>query len=145
LFSDDYEGGLFFGGGATIRFTARTDSTNMAGTLLKVFDEKAIILDSTLTASERRLQGTQCVITEKMFSDNRGWPEKVAFFQNRLWFARTESLPGLIAGSNFNGFTSGRLNFDDSRTLETSAVSTVLYGRSATLINHITSYKSLLI
>lgn len=139
----DYVGGLYFGAGGTVRFTARLDSQNMSGIIIKTFDESSSLLDTS--APSRTIPGQQSVVTEKMFSSNRGWPEKVSFFQNRLWFAKTASLPGLVVGSSFNGFTSGRLNFDDSRTLETSAVSTVLYGRRATLVNHIISYKSLLI
>lgn len=143
--NNDYVGGLYFGASGTVRFTSRIDASNMNGKILKTFNDKAALLDSSLSAAQRIITGQQSVVTEKMFSATRGWPEKVSFFQNRLWFAKTVSLPGLVTGSNYNGFTSGRLNFDDSRTLETSAVSTVLYGRKATLINHIISYKSLVI
>lgn len=143
--NNDYVGGLYFGAGGTIRFTSRIDTSNMNGTIIQTFDSKSAMLDTSLGAGSRIIPGQQSVVTEKMFSATRGWPEKVSFFQNRLWFAKTESLPGVVVGSNFNGFTSGRLNFDDSRTLETSAVSTVLYGRKATLINHIISYKSLVL
>jgi hypothetical protein len=143
MFTADYVGGLYFGGGGTIRMNQFLDSSNMAGHIIKTFDEKAQMLD--VAATSRNILGTQSVVTEKMFSATRGWPEKVCFFQNRIWFAKTASLPGVVTGSNYNGFTSGRFNFDDSRTLETSAVTTVLYGTRATLINHMISYKSLLI
>lgn len=145
LFTTDYVGGLYFGAGGTIRFTTFGDTTTMYGTIITPLNDKSAVLDSSLAAGLRIVPGQQSVVTEKMFSATRGWPEKVAFFQNRLWFGKTTSLPGLVVGSNFNGFTSGRLNFDDSRTLETSAVSTVLYGQTATLINHMISYKSLLV
>jgi hypothetical protein len=149
IFTTNHAGALWFGGGATIRFSTFVDSANMNGTIIKAFDDKCIILDTALSNSQRRLIGSQVVNTERMFSSTRGWPEKVSFFQNRLWFAKTSSLPGVIVGSNYNGFTSNgttaNLNFDDSRTLDTSAVSTVIYGRRATLINHLTSYKSLIV
>lgn len=145
VFTSNHAGGLWFGGGGTVRLTTIIDSSNFNGVITQAMNEKCIILDSSYSAANRRLPGTQVVLTEVMFSATRGWPEKVAFFQNRLWFAKTESLPGVISGSNYNGFTSGKLNFDDSRTLETNAVSTVLYGTKATLINNMVSYKSLLI
>lgn len=145
IFTANHVGGLWFGGGGTIRLTSAIDGANHNGIIIQPMNEKCIILDTGLSDSNRRLQGTQVVLTEVMFSATRGWPEKVAFFQNRIWFAKTSSLPGVICGSNYNGFTSGKLNFDDSRTLETNAVSTVLYGTRATLINHMISYKSLLI
>lgn len=141
----NYVGGLWFGGGGTVRIISIGSATTATGIILQPLNDKCVILDSSLSDANRVLAGTQVVLTEKMFSTERGWPEKVAFFQNRIWFAKTASLPGLVCGSNYNGFTSGRLNFDDSRTLETSAVSTVLYGQRATLINHMISYKSLLV
>jgi hypothetical protein len=143
MFNADYVDGLYFGAGGTIRFKALRSTTEMDGVIIKPFDEKSAVIDPA--APNRVIPGTQSVVTEKMFSATRGWPEKVSFFQNRLWFARTLSLPGLVTGSVFNGFTAGRLNFDDSRVLDTSAVSTVLYGRRATLINHLVSYKSLVV
>lgn len=145
----DYEQALWLGGGATIRMTNYVSTTAIIGYIIKVFDDKCIILDSTLSDAARVLPGQSVVLTEKMFSAARGWPEKVAFFQNRVWFARTASLPGLVVGSSYNGFSSngntGQLNFDDSRVLETSAISTVLYGQRSTIVNQITSFKSLLI
>jgi hypothetical protein len=143
MFTANYVDGLYFGGGGTIRFRALRSTTQMDGIIIKTFDEKCALLDTG--SADRTIPGTQSVVTERMFSAQRGWPEKVTFFQNRLWFARTFSLPGLVVGSVYNGFTSGRLNFDDSRTLETSAVSTVLYGRRSTLVNHLISYKSLVV
>jgi hypothetical protein len=143
IFTTNHVQGLWFGGGATIRLTAFIDSQNMSGSIVQAFNDKCVIIDSS--ASNRTLPGTQTVITEVLFSTLRGWPEKVAFFQNRIWFGKTASVPGLVCGSNYNGFTNKRLNFDDSRTLDTSAVSTVLYGQRATIINHMVSYKSLLV
>ncbi len=143
MFTADHVGGLYFGAGGTIRMNQLLDASNMGGHIIKVFDDKSQMLD--VAAAARNILGSQSVVTEKMFSTARGWPEKVCFFQNRLWFGRTTSLPGVLCGSNYNGFSSGRMNFDDSRTLDTSAVSTVLYGRRNTTINHILSYKSLII
>ncbi len=143
MFNTNFVGGLYFGAGGTVRFTAYIDASNMQGTVIKVFDEKAALLDAA--APLRTIPGQQSVVTELVFSATRGYAEKICFFQNRLWLGRTASLPGLLIGSNYNGFSSGRLNFDDSRTLDTSAVSTVLYGRRNTTINHILSYKSLIV
>lgn len=142
IFTANHAQGLWFGGGATIRMTAFIDSQNMSGIIVQPFNDKCVIIDSA--SSARFLPGTQTVVTEVMFSTLRGWPEIVAFFQNRIWFGKTESIPGLVCGSNYNGFTNKRLNFDDSRLLDTSAVTTVLYGQKATVINHLVSYKSLL-
>ena len=143
IFTTNHVNGLWFGGGATIRLTAFIDSQNMSGIIVQPFNDKCVIIDAA--AATRQLPGTQTVLTEAMFSTLRGWPENVSFFQNRLWFGKTASLPGLVCGSNYNGFTNKRLNFDDSRTLDTSAVSTVLYGQRATTITHMVSYKSLLV
>jgi hypothetical protein len=58
---------------------------------------------------------------------------------------RTSSLLGGIWGSNYNGYTTGKLTFDDSAALDTNAISTVLQGNRATVIQHMVGFKTLLV
>jgi hypothetical protein len=140
IFTADHEKGLFFADSGTLRITAFTSDVQVSARIIAVFDP-----DSALFHGGNTVLGTEVVLTEKAFSANRGWPEKVSFFQNRLFFARTQSLPGGLFGSNYNGFTYNSFNFDDSEALDTSALSTVIYNRRSVLIEHMVSYKSLLI
>ena len=140
MFTADYVGGLFFGEGGVIRITAFNSTTNVAGRIINTFDT-----ESALFTSPNTILGSDAVVTEKAFSTNRGWPQKVAFFQNRLFFGRTTSLLGGIWGSNYNGYTAGKFNFDDSEALDTNAISTIVQGNRATLIQHMVGFKTLLV
>jgi hypothetical protein len=62
-----------------------------------------------------------------------------------LFFARTTSFLGGLWGSNYNGYTSGKFNFDDSDALDTNAISTIIQGTKATLIQHMVGFKTLLV
>lgn len=138
IFDDDYIGGLFFGAAGTVRFSSRVSNDTMRGEIVKIFDP-----DSDAIHNSNPVPGNLVAIRETVFNANRGWPQKVTFFQNRLFFARTDAIPGGIWGSKFNGFTATTLNFDDSDTLDTNAISTILYGPKAVLIEHLVSYRSL--
>lgn len=52
--------------------------------------------------------GSQYSIRQPAWSDKLGWPEKVLYYQNRLFFASTAYLPDTIFGSKINSPT----NFD---------------------------------
>lgn len=140
MFTADYVGGLFFAEGGVIRITAYNSTTNVAGRIINTFDT-----ESALFSAPNTILGSDAVVTEKAFSATRGWPQKVAFFQNRLFFGRTTSLLGGIWGSNYNGYTSGKFNFDDSEALDTNAISTIVQGNRATLIQHMVGFKTLLV
>lgn len=140
LFTADYVGGLFYAEGGVIRFTAFNSNVNMTGRIINTFDDESALFHGAGT-----ILGADAVVTEKAFSATRGWPQKVAFFQNRLFFGRTAFILGGLWGSNYNGYTAGKLNFDDSEALDTNAISTIVQGSKATLIQHIVAFKTLLI
>lgn len=140
IFLAEHVGGLFFGDVGTLRITGISSATSVAARIVNVFDP-----DSGLFHGGNNILGADAVLTEVAFSATRGWPQKVSFFQNRIFFARNKSLMGGLWGSNYNGFTYNTFNFDDSENLDTNAVSTVIYNRRSVLIEHIVAYKSLLI
>jgi hypothetical protein len=142
LFDANYVGGLFFGEGGVIRFTAFTSTTVMIGRIITVFNTDSSLFHA---GSGNVIQGADCVVTEIAFSATRGYPQKVAFFQNRIFFGRTSSLLGGVWGSNYNGYTSDKLHFDDSEALDTNAISTIVQGTKATLIQHMVAFKTLLV
>lgn len=144
MFNADSVGGLFVSEGGVIRITAIGAGpypiTTVTGRIIQTFDATSALFNVPNT-----ILGDDALITEKAFSDTRGWPQIVAFFQNRIWFGRTSSVAGGIWGSNYNGYSASKLNFDDSEALDTNAVSTVLQGPKSTIVKHILPFKSLLV
>lgn len=140
LFTANHAGGLFFGNAGTVRFTTFTSTTVMIGRIINVFDD-----DSSLFHSSNNILGADAVVTEVAFSTTRGWPQRVSFFQNRIFFARTASLLGGLWGSDYNGFKFNAFTFDDSEAFDTNSVSTVLYSKRAVLIEHMVSFKTLVV
>jgi hypothetical protein len=63
-------------------------------------------------------QGAQYSIKKKAWSDPLGWPSKVLYYQNRLWFGNTESLPSTIFGSKINK----PINFDVGTGADNDAI-----------------------
>jgi len=140
IFVAGHAGGLFFTDGGVVRITKVNSTTNVDVRILNTFDS-----ESQLLVSPNTVLGKDCLLTEIAFSATRGYPSIVAFFQNRIMFAKTSSLPGGLWGSNFNGYSATTLDFDDSESLDTNAISTVLQGTKATIIKHIVAYKTLVI
>lgn len=139
-FNANHKGGLYFGAGGTIRITAYTSATSVVGRIVKIFDSS-----STLFNAPNNISGADSVLTEIAFSSIRGYPQKVNFFQNRVFYGRTASLLGGLFGSNYNAFNATTINFDDSEAFDTNALSTIITGKRAVLITHMVPYKSLLI
>ena len=142
LFTTNHAGGLFLTDGGVVRLTTYGSATSMTGRIVTVFDTESSLFHSTNTAL-----GADCIVTEIAFSSTRGYPEEISFFQNRIYFGRTTSLPSGLWGSNYNGYNSSIFNFDDSDVLDTNAISTVLQGNrnKSTVIQHIVGFKTLLV
>lgn len=62
--------------------------------------------------------GSQYSIQQPAWSVDLGYPEKVLFYQNRLWLANTTSLPGGIFGSKINN----PVNYDIGVGADTDAI-----------------------
>jgi hypothetical protein len=62
--------------------------------------------------------GSQYSIRQPAWSAALGYPKKVIFYQNRLWFANTQTLPDTIFGSRLNQ----PISFDVGTGLDTDAI-----------------------
>jgi hypothetical protein len=144
LFTANYAGGLFFGDSGTVRITSYTSNVKVTGKIIQVFDAQSNLFHAGGSVANT-INGNQAVVTEVAFSATRGYPQKVAFYQNRIWFGRTTSLLAGLWGSNFNGYTSTSFNFDDSDDLDTNSISTILSGEKSIAIQSILSFKTLLV
>jgi len=129
-FTAAYVGGSFQGNGGLARITA-TNGTNTATV--------DIVQDFRSTAA---IPGTQVFITEPAWSDARGWPRKCSSFQNRAFFANTDTLTNGLWGSVTNNFE----DFDDLEdTDDDSAISWFPTSDSVNFIQFIVPYRSLTI
>lgn len=140
VFTTNHVGGLFYGDGGIVRITTYVSDDEVIGYVTQVFDA-----DSSMFVTPFTILGTQAVVTEVVFSTTRGWPREVAFYQNRLFFAKTTSLLNGVWGSNFDGYSATKFLFNDALTLDTSAISTLLTGKKNVVIEHIVPAQTLVI
>lgn len=126
-FTSAYVGGMINGNGGIARITA-TNGTNQATV--------DIVQDFNDTFA---IPGTQILIAEPAWSDNRGWPRKCSSFQNRSFFANTELLSNGLWASVVNDFD----DFDDIEKEPTNAISWYPTSDTVNYINFIVPYRSL--
>ena len=63
-------------------------------------------------------KGSQYSVRQPAWSDALGWPKKISFYQNRLWFGNTDSLRTTMFGSQINK----PINFDVGIGADTDAI-----------------------
>jgi len=129
-FTSNYVGGGIIGNGGIARIIA-VNGTNIATVnILQAFDSTAAI------------PGTTIVITENAWSDLHGWPRKCSSFQNRAFFANTDSLSNGLWGSVTNVFN----DFNDLIAIDgDSAISWFPTSDTVNYIQFIVPYRSLTI
>ena len=77
--------------------------------------------------------------TEDVWSDARGWPRTVTFFEGRLFFGGTRSLPQSLFGSKVNQI----LEFDSDEADDSDALFTTLNGQQFNAIQGLFAGRSL--
>lgn len=103
---------------ACVKITGYTSSTVVTGKLMKDFDQGGTAFTSWAEGS---------------WSDVRGWPAAVGFYQNRLCFGRTANEPNAFWDSK----TGDYVNFDISLpSLDDDAINSRLMGRMVNAIHH---------
>lgn len=127
-FTSNYVGGSIRGNGGIGRIIS-TNGTNTANVnIVQNFDSTAAI------------PGTEILITENAWSDARGWPRKCSSFQNRAFFANSDTLSNGLWGSYTNAFD----DFDDLlETDDDSAISWFPTSDTVNYIQFIVPYRSL--
>jgi hypothetical protein len=129
IFTAAMVGGLYEGNGGVLRIQVFTDTTHVTGFTIEPF------------ANTSPIQGLESFLGEPAWSDARGWPRVSSFFQNRLVFANTVSLPAGQWLSVINDV----YNFDDSQTLADDAISSYPESGTMSVIQSMTSARSLLV
>lgn len=122
-------GGLFTGNAGSLRIVTVNSSTVVTGYTIHSF------------ADTTAIEGTLAFLGEPAWSNARGWPKYASFFQNRLVFGGSYSLPNGVWLSVVNA----AYNFDDSQALDDDAIGWYPAGGTINLIVGITSARSLMI
>ncbi len=116
-FTNDWIGGQIIGGGTSdvspLGYAIIT-AVNYQGSNV-IFTGKVQI---SFLINGASTSATQYSIRKPAFSNNAGYPSKVIFFQNRLWFARTKTLNNTLFGSKINQ----PVNFDVGTGQDTDAI-----------------------
>ncbi len=95
--------------------------------------------EGSLKSSESGADGSQCFLAEKAFSAERGYPISVAFYEGRLVFGGSPSLPQQLFLSRVGDFS----NFGHGQALDDDAIASPLAGNNYTKILYVVSDKSL--
>lgn len=92
-------------------------------------------------AQHPTLKGIGVILQQPVFTDVLGWPKVVSFFDGRLYFANTKTLPMLIAASRVNLIN----NFDVGKQLPAEAIAEIINDTSSSEIKHISGHIGLFI
>lgn len=128
-FTLNYIGGVFVGNGGVARIRAANGTNQIAVDIVVPFNSTAAI------------PGTQVFIGEPAWSDVYGWPRKCSSFQNRAFFANTETLSNGLWGSVINDFD----DFNDIELDDDNAISWFPTSDTVNYIQFIVPYRSLTI
>lgn len=116
-FNNDWVGGQIIGGGTSdvspLGYAIITEVSYQGNTaILSGKVQIPFLINGASTSA------TQYSVRKPTFSPTMGYPSKVIYFQNRLWFARTKTLNNTIFGSKINQ----PINFDVGTGQDTDAI-----------------------
>lgn len=127
-FTSAYVGGSFRGNGGIARIISTNGTDTATVNVVQNFNATTAI------------PGTASLITQNAWSDAQGWPRKCSSFQNRAFFANTDTLSNGLWGSVTNEFD----DFDDLQdTDDDSAISWFPTSDTVNYIQFIVPYRSL--
>ena len=129
VFTPANAGGVFQGNSGIARILSVTDDQHIVVNVIVPFE------------NTNGIPGSLVVLTEPVWSDDRGWPRICSSFQNRALFGNTDLLPNGLWSSVTNDYN----NFDDSEQLPDSAISWYPTSDDINFIRFIVPYRSLTI
>lgn len=129
IFATKYIGGIFAGNKGTVRIDTYISPTQMSGQTLSDF------------ASTSAINGVDSYLSEPAWSSLRGWPNAVTFYEDRLWFGGSKSLPQTIWGSQVDDYFS----FDFGTGLDADAIGVTINSSKSNKIEYLNSTRNLVI
>lgn len=109
--------------------------------IVSVTSSTIAVVQITSTFTSTSILGSTSFLTQVAWSDVRGWPRCCSSFQNRAFFANSDSLPNGLWGSVINDYN----DFDDSETDADNAISWYPTSDDIAYIRFIVPYRSLTI
>ena len=100
-----------------------------------------LIIDVKENFEIAKVKGSRVSLQQNIFFDDTEYPQRVGFFDGRLYLANTKSLPMLIAGSKINLIN----DFDAGKGLPAEAIVYILKDNTSSKINHVVGLKGLYI
>jgi len=132
-FDTDYVGGAFVAAGAD------PDQGLGHARITSLVSPTEVTVDITVAFSQIEYRGVDVFLGEPAFSATRGFPQSVTFYQQRLYFGGTASLPNVILASRVGDF----INFDVGVGRDDQAIVDQLSGKGVEHILHLVSDRSL--
>lgn len=119
-FNSDWIGGQIIGGGSSVEepigYGIITNYLQVAPNAARFFVTVQVPFETT--SGDYAVLGSYYSIRQPAWSDTLGWPAKVLYYQNRLWFANSAALKNTIFGSKINNF----VNYDVGVGRDTDAI-----------------------
>lgn len=119
-FTDEWVNGQIIGGGTSTTdpigygIITGINTTNPNSTVFTV----RVQISFQSSPGSYYTVGSQYSIKKPAWSETNGFPAKVTYYQSRLWFANTKSLPNTVFGSKINS----AVNFDVGTGKDTDAI-----------------------
>lgn len=133
LFNADYVGGTFFGPGATV------DSSVGYARITNVVSSTVVDIDIISEFQSTTILGDDAILTEPAWSATRGWPATCTFYENRLVFGGSKSLPQTLFFSRIGDF----YDFEIGTGRDDDAIIVTMATDSLNKIRHLVSNRSL--
>lgn len=132
-FDADYVGGAFIAAGED------PDKGLGSARIVGFVSPTEVTVDITVAFSQTDYTGLDVFLGEPAFSTTRGFPQAVTFFQQRLYFGGTSSLPNVILASSVGDF----INFDVGVGRDDQAIVEQLSSKGVNHILHLVSDRAL--
>lgn len=140
IFTDDFIGGTFTAVGPLTATEVGIAKITAVGSAIPITTATVTILSTFNTVLiGTGVLGSQTLLTEPAFSVARGFPRSVTFYEGRMWFGGTKSLPQSLFGSVVNDF----FNFDEGTGLDSDAINITIGSNQVNRIDYIVSDKNL--
>lgn len=129
IFTAELVGGVFQGGGGAMRITGFTNGTTVTGDVQNEFN------------GADPIPGSLAYLAAPAWSDTRGWPRAVSFYQSRLVLGGSAGIPNGV----WLSVTNEGNNFDDIDTVADSAITTTATSGLSNYVKAFTSTESLIV
>lgn len=131
LFTPDYVGGIFIAQGAGDDFEVQPG----VGRIVSYNSTTSVDILINSAFSGTTYVGVNTFLGEPAWSATFGWPRTAAFYEGRLWFGGSQSLPETLFGSASNDY----FNFDIGTGQDDDAIQVTLATSSINIIKGLVS------